>query len=92
VALQVVTPGNIDRLVEHMFDQVFSESERGELLAWIRRWDAENPDVDAAHRVTGWIDVAYLYQARLSRAQQNEAAARGGPIAITGWAFTSAFA
>jgi hypothetical protein len=86
VALQVVTPGNIDRLVEHMFDQVFSESER------IRQWDAENPDVDAAHRVTGWIDVAYLYQARLSRAQQNEAAARGGPIAITGWAFTSAFA
>jgi hypothetical protein len=59
-----VTPENLDSLVEHMFDQVLGEPERAELLLWIREWEAANPDVDAAHRVTGWIDIAYAFQAR----------------------------
>jgi hypothetical protein len=61
-----ITPSNVERLVEHMFDQVFGEEERAELLACIHEWEAANPDVDPAHRVTGWIDVAYLYQAGLN--------------------------
>jgi hypothetical protein len=65
VVQRSVTPGSIEQLVEHMFDQVFTEDERAELLVWIHRWEAANPDVDAAHRVTGWIDVAYAFQARL---------------------------
>ena len=55
---------NLEALVEHMFDQVLSAPEREELLVWIRRWEAAHPDADAAHRVTGWIDVAYEFQAR----------------------------
>lgn len=55
---------DLTRLVDHMFDQVLGEEERVELLAWIRRWESANPGVDAAHRVTGWIDVAYEFQAR----------------------------
>ena len=57
----------IEKLVDHMFDQVFADAERTELLTWIRRWDIENPDVDAAHRLTGWIDVAYAFQMRRTR-------------------------
>jgi len=64
VAKQGVSLGSIERLVEHMFDQVFSEAERAELLVWIHEWEAAHPDADAAHRVTGWIDVAYSFQAR----------------------------
>ena len=52
------------RLVDHMFDQVLDDEERAELLVWIRRWEDRNPGVDPAHRVTGWIDVAYEFQAR----------------------------
>ncbi len=48
-----------------MFELVLDESERCELLEWIREWEAANPSVDAAHRVTGWIDVAYDFQARV---------------------------
>jgi hypothetical protein len=70
VANQAATPGDLDRLVEHMFDQVFTESERAELLVWIHRWEAENPEVDSALRVTGWIDVAYSFQARIDRADE----------------------
>jgi hypothetical protein len=55
---------NLESLVHHMFDQVLDESERAELMSWIRRWEAANPGVDAAHRVTGWIDVAYEFQSR----------------------------
>ncbi len=67
-----------------MFDQVFSAAERAELLTWIRRWEIENPNVDAAHRVTGWIDVAYAFQVRRTRpvAQADgESAGRVRPVA-----------
>ena len=63
VARTVDSPANLERLVEHMFDQVLGPLERAELLGWIAEWERANPDVDAAHRVTGWIDVAYAYQA-----------------------------
>jgi hypothetical protein len=63
VARSVDSPANLERLVEHMFDQVLGPLERAELLSWIAEWEKANPDVDAAHRVTGWIDVAYAYQA-----------------------------
>lgn len=55
---------DVAALVDHMFDQVLDEDERAELLVWIRRWEEQNPGVDQAHRVTGWIDVAYAFQAR----------------------------
>jgi uncharacterized protein YijF (DUF1287 family) len=64
VDARVRTPLDLERLVEHMFDQVLNESERAELLTWISAWEAAHPDADAAHRVTGWIDVAYAFQAR----------------------------
>lgn len=57
-------PRDVAALVDRMFADVFTPDERTELLDWIRAWDAEHPDVDAAHRVTGWIDVAYAFQAR----------------------------
>ena len=47
-----------------MFGEVFTAEERADLLTWIRAWEAENPDVTAAERVTGWIDVAYAFQER----------------------------
>jgi len=54
----------LETLVDHMFDRVFEADERAELLTWIGAWEADNPDVDNAHRITGWIDVAYAFQAR----------------------------
>ena len=51
-------------LVDSMFGEVFTAEERADLLTWIRAWEAENPDVTAAQRVTGWIDVAYAFQER----------------------------
>lgn len=60
----VSTPPDLERLVDRMFEQVMSESERSELLVCIREWESANPKVDAAHRVTGWIDVAYDLRAR----------------------------
>lgn len=65
MARSPMTERDLARLVNHMFEQVLSVEERAELLIWIRRWEAQNPGVDAAHRVTGWIDVAYEFQARL---------------------------
>lgn len=61
------SPRDVSVLVDTMFEAVLTPPERAELLVWIRRWEAENPDVDAAHRVTGWIDVAYAFQERLDR-------------------------
>jgi hypothetical protein len=58
------TPVTLETLVDRMFDRVLEASERAELLAWIRAWEAANPDVDNAHRVTGWIDVAYAFASR----------------------------
>jgi hypothetical protein len=54
----------VDSLVDRMFDQVLDPDERAELMVRIRAWEAANPDVDNAHRITGWIDVAYEFQAR----------------------------
>lgn len=51
-------------LVDSMFGEVFTADERADLLTWIRAWEAENPGVTAADRVTGWIDVAYSFQER----------------------------
>jgi hypothetical protein len=67
VSNQAVTEADLARLVDHMFELVLDESERRELLMWIREWESANPDVDSAHRVTGWIDVAYNFQARADR-------------------------
>lgn len=55
---------DVAALVDRMFGEVFTDEERADLLAWIRAWEAENPDVTAAERVTGWIDVAYAFQER----------------------------
>lgn len=55
---------DVAALVDSMFGEVFTPEERADLLAWIRAWEAENPDVTAAQRVTGWIDVAYAFQER----------------------------
>ena len=60
----VATKLTLETLVNHMFDQVLESPERAELISWIREWEDANPDVDNAHRITGWIDVAYDYQAR----------------------------
>jgi len=54
---------SVDSLVDRMFDQLLDSDERAELLVRIRAWEAANPDVDNAHRITGWIDVAYEFQA-----------------------------
>jgi hypothetical protein len=66
----------LQTLVDHMFDQVLEADERAELLVWIREWEAANPDVDNAHRITGWIDVAYAFQARESAADEIRRPAR----------------
>lgn len=60
-------PTDVARLVDNMFSEVLTPQERAELLVWIHEWEDAHPDVDAAHRVTGWIDVAYAYQARARR-------------------------
>jgi hypothetical protein len=62
--LAVNAPMSVDSLVDRMFDQVLDRDERAELMVRIRAWEAANPDVDNAHRITGWIDVAYEFQAR----------------------------
>jgi hypothetical protein len=51
-------------LVDHMFADVLKPDERQELLGHIEEWEAANPDVSPAQRVTAWIDVAYEFQAR----------------------------
>lgn len=59
-----VRPQPIAALVDSMFAEVFTPEERAGLLEHIEVWEAENPDVSNAQRVTGWIDVAYAFQAR----------------------------
>lgn len=60
-----LTSAYLAGLIDHMFEQVLGRRERAELLLWIREWEDANPNVDAAHRVTGWIDVADAFQARI---------------------------
>jgi hypothetical protein len=55
---------DVAALVDSMFGEVFTAEERADLLAWIQSWETENPEVTAAERVTGWIDVAYAFQER----------------------------
>jgi hypothetical protein len=71
VAPRDVTRPHLATLVDHLFDQVLDAAERAELLTWIEAWEAENPDVDNAHRITGWIDVAYTFQAHAVQARLN---------------------
>lgn len=85
MATRLVRSADLESLVHHMFDQVLEESERAELLLWIRQWEAENPDVDAAHRITGWIDVAYAFQARSAVHREVRSHVRGAPISFSGW-------
>lgn len=78
------TTGDVSTLVETMFADVFTSDERATLLERIHEWERENPDVDAAHRVTGWIDVAYAYQEQLDRAAPTPAA-KPARIPATSW-------
>lgn len=58
--------GSLDvaALVDNMFAEVLTPEERAGLLQWIQVWEDANPGATSAERVTGWIDVAYAYQAR----------------------------
>lgn len=80
-----MTPDSLPALVDHMFELVLDDAERRELLTWIQAWEAENPDVDAAHRVTGWIDVAYAFQARADRKVAAAHAVRLSPQRSLPW-------
>lgn len=55
---------DVAALVDNMFAEVLTPDERVGLLEWIRVWEDANPGATSAERVTGWIDVAYAYQAR----------------------------
>jgi len=55
---------SVESLVDRMFDQVLEPDERAELLIRIHAWEAAHPGVDNARRITGWIDVAYEFQAQ----------------------------
>lgn len=53
---------DIGGLVDHMFQDVFTEAERLALRDRIGAWEAQNPGVPQADRVMAWIDIAYQYQ------------------------------
>lgn len=53
---------DIGGLVDHMFQDVFTEVERRALRERIGAWEAENPGMPQAERVMAWIDIAYQYQ------------------------------
>lgn len=55
---------DISSLVDNMFRDVFTPDERRALLERITAWEAQNPGLSAGDRVTGWIDIAYEFQAR----------------------------
>lgn len=57
------TTPDVAALVENMFADVLTPSERQQLLSRIEEWEAANPGLSSAERITGWIDVAYEYQA-----------------------------
>ncbi len=74
---------DVARLVDSMFGEVFTADERADLRAWIEAWEAENPDVTAAERVTGWIDVAYSFQERgVSVPSWRPPSVRPGPVVV----------
>lgn len=56
-------PAELSALVDNMFADVFTPAERQQLLVRIEAWEAANPGLTSAQRITGWIDVAYAYQA-----------------------------
>jgi hypothetical protein len=76
---------HLETLVDHMFDQVLEGSERAELIEWIRHWEAANPDVDNAHRITGWIDVAYAFQARATTPADTRQLVRLASWSLSTW-------
>lgn len=53
---------DIGGLVDHMFQDVFTEAERRALRHRIADWEVNNPGVAQADRVMAWIDIAYQYQ------------------------------
>jgi hypothetical protein len=87
----VNAPLNVDSLVDRMFDQVLDPDERAELMLRIRAWEAANPDVDNAHRITGWIDVAYEFQARRPAAVRTSSPI-GWHVSSVSWSAASATA
>ena len=68
-----------------MFDQVLGESERAELMRWIHEWESAHPGIDAAHRLTGWIDVAYAFESRRGRNGELRNAVHIGPVITPIW-------
>ncbi|MBK9739133.1 MAG: hypothetical protein IPO93_06420 [Actinobacteria bacterium] len=79
MAPRLALPQDLEELIEHMFEQVLDAAERAELRAWIEEWEAAHPDADAAHRVTGWIDVAYAFQAGADSRQEIRNPVRSAP-------------
>jgi hypothetical protein len=80
---------DVSALVETMFANVFTADERAALLDRIHEWERRNPEVDSAHRITGWIDVAYAYQSHLNRADESRPTATGSTPAPP-WALRQA--
>jgi hypothetical protein len=85
----VSTPADLGRLVDRMFENVMNESERAELLVCIREWESANPEVDAAHRVTGWIDVAYDLRASKRVNEEGRQDVRVAPALLDNWGSVS---
>ncbi len=85
-----MSPLSLVGMIDRMFDQVLTEDERVELLAWIEEWETANPDADSAHRVTGWIDVAYAFQARTPRTPRPRGSARRSSAKASAWSVAPA--
>jgi hypothetical protein len=83
---------HLETLVDHMFDQVLEAPQRAELIDWIRAWEAANPDVDNAHRITGWIDVAYAFQARADSDAEPASRVRIARWSLSSWDWSLATA
>jgi hypothetical protein len=53
----------IDSLVDNMFRDVFTDEERAELVERIKVWEVDHPGLTPSQRISGWIDLAYDFQA-----------------------------
>ena len=49
-------------LIDNMFQDVFSVEERAALRDRILAWEATQPQLSPADRITAWIDIAYTFQ------------------------------
>jgi hypothetical protein len=82
---------SVESLVDRLFDRVLEPDERAELLIRIQAWEAANPGVDNARRVTGWIDVTYEFHAQQRAVVETRSPVRR--LAVVGsWFVTSATA